>query len=99
MTMDQLSIIPEDVHEAAWRQFNRDNGLVFNQIIRIAAQAKDRGETRLSMKWIFECIRRDIPRGGNAVALDNSWSACAARQLIQERPDLAPLFRTRRRKI
>jgi hypothetical protein len=99
VSVEQLSLIPDDTIQLRWEEFNRRTPFVFNEIIRIAAQAKDRGETRLSMKYCFEVLRRSIPRGGNIVALNNDFSSVCTRQLIQERPDLAGLFHTRRRHV
>lgn len=96
MTAEQVSLFHDPI-EDAWQEFNRHCPMFFNQVIRLAAQAKDRGETYLSMKLIFEQLRHKVPRGGNIIALNNNHTACATRQLQAERPDLADLFKTRRR--
>lgn len=80
-----------------WRNFRRDHPFVFAEMIRITAQAKDRGETRISMKYLFEVLRKGVARDGRVVALNNSWTSCAARDLISEREDLRDMIRTRRR--
>jgi len=87
----------DDTITLRWQEFSRKHPYVMSDIIRIAAQAKDRGETRLAMRWIFDSIRREVPRNGEVVALNNDFCAPATRQLQEERKDLASLFRTRRR--
>ena len=78
-------------HEEAFAQFCRRNPRF------MAEQAHElwlRGNKRLSMKGIFEVLRMD----GEFQKIDNSWTALATRRLVEDYPDLAHLFVTRKRK-
>ena len=90
---------PEDNHTVAWREFIRKHPFVMSRLIEETEKLVADGHTRVSVKHLFEIIRREVPRDGEPVALNNNFSACAARQIAEERPDLAPLFKMRRRHI
>lgn len=86
-------------YQIGWERYRARHPEVFTEITRIAAQTKDRGQTRTSMKLIFELLRGQIPRDGDSpFTLNNNWASSAARELIAERPDLASLFHTREHK-
>lgn len=82
-------------HELGWERYRRAHPWVFAEIVRLVAQAKDRGETRFSVKLAFEILRGLAPRDGEAVVLNNSWTSSVARQIRAEFPELAPLIRVR----
>lgn len=97
MTVLEQSLFDADTIQLAWERFDSRHPEVFSEMVRIVAQAKDRGDTYVSIKWVFESIRCKVPREGKPVALNNNWTAPAARQLIARRPDLAPLIKIRKR--
>jgi hypothetical protein len=96
---DQLSILDalKDDAELSWEEFNAKNPFVLGQLIRMVAQAKDRGERQVSMITLFGEIRKTVPRDGKPAALNNNWTAVVSRIIQQERPDLADMIKTRRR--
>lgn len=97
--MSQQGVLFDD-HQLAWQRYDARHPAVFAQIVHLAEREQARGESRVSMKYIFESIRKYAPRiDGEPVALNNNWTAVVTRQVIAERPDLAPLFRTRRRHV
>lgn len=89
----------KDDHELAWDEFNSRHPFVLGRIIQMCARAKDHGETRFSIKYAFEVLRREVPLDGNVVALNNNWTAVVGRVIADERPDLAHMIKTRRRHI
>ena len=80
--------------EEAFRAFLRRNPRF---MLAVAEQAYDlwgRGNTRLSMKGIYELLRMK----GEFPMLDNSHTSLCARRLVEDHPDLAHLFVTRKRR-
>ena len=60
--------------------------------------AKAHGETRVGVKALFERLRWSYNRAtvGDSWRLNNSYTSRYARLIAAERPDLAPLFETRK---
>jgi hypothetical protein len=81
----------------AWMAANPE---VYDEIVRLARQAKDAGRTRCGMKELWEVARWHLRlrTRGDDYRWNNDYTAPMAR-LIQERePDLAHLFETRKRR-
>ena len=79
--------------EEAFAQFCRRTPEFMRAIAARSYELANRGNTRLSMKLLFEEMRYgDYPK------IDNSWTALATRRLIEDHPDLAHLFVTRKRR-
>jgi hypothetical protein len=81
----------------AWMAANPE---VYDEIVRLARQAKEAGRTRCGMKELWEVARWHLRlrTRGDDFRLNNDFCAPAVR-LIQERePDLAHMFETRRRR-
>ena len=92
---DQVRVIhTRPTAEEAFAQFCRRNPLFMRTVAEQTYDLWKRGNTRLSMKAIFEMLRMkgDFPK------IDNSHSALATRRLVELHPELAHLFVTRKRR-
>ncbi|MFD6033635.1 hypothetical protein ACF09G_03640 [Streptomyces albogriseolus] len=71
--------------------FDARNPHVYRALERLAA-----GATRVSLKDLFEDLRRQLPYG--VAGLNNNFTALYARRLIDEHPHCANAFELRRRR-
>ena len=80
-----------------FREFDESNPHVFREIHRRAEGERADGNTRVSVKWIVECIRHDKTLGTNGAPyrFDNSYTALYARKLVQRFPEFAGLVELR----
>ncbi|MGW2137658.1 hypothetical protein ACWCW2_16815 [Streptomyces sp. NPDC001773] len=76
--------------------FDANNPHVFSALVRMAARRLAAGATRVSLKDLFEDLRRQLPHG--VVGLNNNYTALYARLLIDEHPHWADAFELRRRR-
>ncbi|MGW3692377.1 hypothetical protein ACWD6U_00610 [Streptomyces sp. NPDC005149] len=76
--------------------FDANNPHVYRALERMAARRLAAGATRVSLKDLFEDLRRQLPYG--VVGLNNNYTALYARLLIDEHPDWAVAFELRRRR-
>uniref|UniRef100_UPI003C7B9841 hypothetical protein n=1 Tax=unclassified Streptomyces TaxID=2593676 RepID=UPI003C7B9841 len=79
-----------------FRAFDANNPHVYRALERLAARRLAAGATRVSLKDLFEDLRRQLPHG--VVGLNNSYTALYARLLIDEHPHWAAAFELRRRR-
>lgn len=79
-----------------FRAFDAINPHVYRALDRMAARRLAAGATRISLKDLFEDLRRQLPHG--VVGLNNNYTALYARRLIHEHPDWAGAFELRRRR-
>lgn len=105
MTTTEQSLFAEareDDIAVRFANFDRAHPEVFSAIVRIATRRLDAGATYLSMKWIYECLRTDpsiLRDRGEVVKVNNDFTALYTRKLVEQFPELRPLFRTRRRHV
>jgi len=105
-TVDQLQLFPvKPVHnlfktiDDHFADFHGENPHVYENIKRIAYQAKAAGRKRIGMKLIFErlrweyFIRTDRPEA--EFMLNNNYTSRYARLLMANEPELAGMFETR----
>ncbi|MFI8836110.1 hypothetical protein ACIGPN_34810 [Streptomyces afghaniensis] len=71
--------------------FDAHNPHVYRALERMAA-----GATRVSLKDLFEDLRRQLPYG--VAGLNNNFTALYARRLIDDHPHWAGAFELRRRR-
>ncbi|WP_435598649.1 hypothetical protein [Streptomyces anulatus] len=79
-----------------FRTFDAHNPHVYRTLERMAARRLAAGATRISLKHLFEDLRRQLPHG--VTGLNNNYTALYARQLIGEHLHWAPVFELRRRR-
>ncbi|MET8658646.1 hypothetical protein [Streptomyces griseus] len=77
-----------------FRTFDAHNPHVYRALERMVARRLAAGATRISLKDLFEDLRRQLPHG--VAGLNNTYTALYARQLIGEHPDWATAFELRR---
>ena len=80
--------------EEAFLAYRKANPGFMGAVDRKARELWAQGNTRLSMKAIFELLRME----GEFKRIDNSWSALCTRRLIDIDTTLAHLFVTRKRR-
>ncbi|MFE5162983.1 hypothetical protein ACFRNT_31650 [Streptomyces sp. NPDC056697] len=76
--------------------FDAHNPHVYRALERMAACRLAAGATRVSLKDLFEDLRRQLPYG--VAGLNNNFTALYARRLISEHPHWAGAFELRRRR-
>ncbi|MEU1187036.1 hypothetical protein [Streptomyces sp. NPDC005859] len=76
--------------------FDAHNPHVYRALERMAARRLGAGATRVSLKDLFEDLRRQLPHG--VAGLNNNYTALYARRLISEHPQWAAAFELRRRR-
>jgi hypothetical protein len=75
--------------------FDAHNPHVYRALERMAARRLAAGDTRVSLKDLFEDLCRRLPYG--VAGLNNNFTALYARRLIDEHPHWASVFELRRR--
>ncbi|MEU5362283.1 MULTISPECIES: hypothetical protein [Streptomyces] len=76
--------------------FDAHNPHVYRALERMVARRLAAGATRVSLKDLFEDLRRQLPHG--VAGLNNNYTALYARRLIGEHPHWAAAFELRRRR-
>jgi hypothetical protein len=76
--------------------FDAHNPHVYRALERMTARRLASGATRVSLKDLFEDLRRQLPHG--VAGLNNNYTALYARRLINEHPHWAMAFELRRRR-
>ncbi|MEU0428850.1 hypothetical protein ABZ235_35710 [Streptomyces canus] len=76
--------------------FDARNPHVYHALERMAARRLAAGATRVSLKDLFEDLRRQLPYG--VAGLNNNFAALYARRLIDDHPHWAGAFELRRRR-
>ncbi|MEV0469216.1 hypothetical protein [Streptomyces prunicolor] len=79
-----------------FRAFDAHNPHVYRALERMAARRLAAGATRVSLKDLFEDLRRQLPYG--VAGLNNNFTALYARRLIDDHPHWARAFELRRRR-
>jgi hypothetical protein len=79
-----------------FRAFDAHNPHVYRALERMAARRLAAGATRVSLKDLFEDLRRQLPYG--VAGLNNNATALYARRLIDDHPHWARAFELRRRR-
>ncbi|MFI1721843.1 hypothetical protein [Streptomyces sp. NPDC020489] len=76
--------------------FDAHNSHVYRALERMVARRLAAGATRVSLKDLFEDLRRHLPYG--VAGLNNNFTALYARRLIEDHPHWAGAFELRRRR-
>lgn len=79
-----------------FRAFDAHNPHVYRALERMAARRLAAGATRVSLKDLFEDLRRQLPYG--VAGLNNNFTALYSRRLIDDHPHWARAFELRRRR-
>ncbi|MGQ4436633.1 MULTISPECIES: hypothetical protein [unclassified Streptomyces] len=79
-----------------FRAFDTHNPHVYLALEHMAARRLAAGATRVSLKDLFEDLRRQLPY--EVAGLNNNFTALYARRLIDDHPHWARAFELRRRR-
>ena len=84
-------------NEQAFLRFHAEHPEVYIALLKLAKQVKARGETRTSIKMLWEVLRWQSQLGNKdgGYKLPNQMHAYYARLLMARNPDLAGLSATR----
>lgn len=86
--------------EERWSAFVAANPLVMTEMLRLARIYLERGATFISVKRLWEELRVELQTKHGAQGeykLNNSFTALAARMLLEMDPRLIGVIRTRKR--
>lgn len=88
----------DPIAQAFW-EFHAKNPEIYDEIVKISKQLKDRGREHYGIGAIFEVIRfhRAINTTDTDFKLNNNYRALYARLIMQNEPDLDDFFETRLR--
>lgn len=77
--------------------FHRNNPEVYNEIVKLARQIKNRGYDHYGMQAIFEVIRFHtmMKTSGDHFKINNNWRSYYSRLVMANNPDLEGFFRIR----
>jgi len=86
--------------ETAWQEVKRLNPALMPALVDLCRQAQRRGFTRWSADALFHVLRWEtgITTGDCGLKINNNYTALAARDLMQEHPELDGMFELRIRK-
>ena len=86
--------------DEAFDEFHRANPRVYDELVKLARRAKERGFTQYGIGALYEVFRWERgPTGGDddGYKVNNNFRAIYARKIMAEHADLAGFFRTRAR--
>lgn len=84
--------------EEKFSKFIADNPGLMQEMLRLARVRLDRGDTFISVKALWEELRVSMrTKHGDDYALNNNYTALAARALLELEPRLHGVMHTRKR--
>jgi len=100
-SLDDLTahVGPTNTIEADFAAFHAANPHVYAELVRLArVWVRERGVNHLGIATLYEVARWNITlsTAGEAFKLNNNHRALYARLIMDQEPDLAGLFKTRR---
>lgn len=86
-----------------WETFDAANPHVFESALRLARTRLERGERRIGVKALWEELRRTLAKwaldeGEDEYKLNNDYTACLARKLLEVEPRLVGVIELRERR-
>ena len=85
--------------ERRFREFHRDNPHVYEELVKLARQAKDAGKKKVGIKMLFEVVRWyafiDTTDKYSDFKLNNNYHSRYARLIMAKEEDLVDIFDTR----
>ena len=96
---DQLGLVfsSDATIQARFEEFHRANPFVYDELVKLAEQYQRRGYSHIGIGHLVEIVRwqRNMATVGDDFKLNNNFRSRYVRLLIEQRPDLAPMFETR----
>lgn len=95
-TQTRFTFAPCDADR--FRDYHEANPEIYRQLRRFALEARAAGAQRLSINLLFERLRwfTTVEAKGDPFKVNNTFRAWYARLLMQNEPDLAGVFETRK---
>ncbi len=87
--------------EEAFDEFHRANPHVYEELVKLARHAKQRGFAHYGIGALYEVFRWErgpTTKDDDGYAVNNNYRAIYARRIMAECPDLAGFFTTRARR-
>ncbi len=83
-----------------FESFHSRNPHVYRALVALARQLKRQGQTRLSMKGLYEFLRMQklLYTTGDDFKLNNNFTSLFARLVCEQEPELSGLFELRERR-
>lgn len=92
--------LPPEVAAQRFENFHAANPHVYTALVALARRLKNRGHQRIGMGMLFEVLRWQWMMGTDdphsEYRLNNNYRSRYARLIMQQEPDLADVFETRR---
>lgn len=89
-----------DPIQVRFLEFHGKNPAVYERLVRLARQAKERGKSRISVKMLYEVVRwyhfLETEDETAVFKLSNDYHSRYARLIMKQEPDLDGLFATKR---
>jgi len=96
--MSQLANCERPTIEERFARWIEDNGHVLDEMLRLARERLDQGETFISAKALWEEMRTSLDtQNEGGYRLNNDFTAIAARRLLELEPRLNGVIRIRQR--
>jgi len=89
--------------DEAYEEFHRNNPRVFDELVKLAREAREAGATHYGIAALFEVLRWHRLKSGEVIPdddgfkLNNNLRAVYARKIMEQHLELAGFFRTRAR--
>ena len=90
----------EKASSARFAEYHAANPAIYQALRRFALEAKRAGRERIGIKMLFEVVRwhTSVTAKDDTFKLNNNHHAAYARLLMEQEPELAGFFETRRAK-
>lgn len=89
---------PEATIREAFLRFHAENPHVYDELVRLARQAHDRGARKIGIGMLFEVLRWGhlLRTSGDDFKLNNNYRSYYARLILHRHPELDGIFELRR---
>ena len=94
--MVNLSLFDTEA-DAKFKQFHAENPKVYEELVKLAREAKAAGRTKIGIKMLWEVVRWNtwIATTDTHWKLPNNHHSRYARLVMEQEPDLKDIFNTR----
>jgi len=94
--MHQMSLVDHSI-QTRFEVFDREHPGVYQRLVHLAFDLKERGFKRCGMKFLFERVRWFywVERGDADFKLNNNFHSRYARKIMAEFPELEGFFEVR----
>lgn len=95
--MNFEDVEPSPLDKRFW-EFHKQNPHVYDELVKMTRQLKQRGHRKVGMQMLFEVLRWNsmMRTVSNDYKLNNDFCSRYARIIMEREPDLEGIFETRR---